>query len=234
MTACAAALAVIEAFAQEKLLARSQDMGALLVRGLKDIAAKVPAIGDVRGLGAMVAIELFENGDLSRPDAALTKQVVAEAARRAGMSAHDLRSVNSIPPRMLIKAGSALIVPRLELHAQDVPQQLANNARLEFTPEYSLVTKRKAIRVQRGDTLSSLAKRHNVSAHQLTSWNKLPANAGLRIGQTLSIYTEVQQAIRSQASGKRTTANNKKAAPAKRVAQAAPQKRGGTPAKRKR
>ena len=34
------------------------------------------------GLGAMVAIELFENGDLSRPDAALTKQVVAEAARR--------------------------------------------------------------------------------------------------------------------------------------------------------
>jgi len=57
-------------------------MGALLVRGLKDIAAKVPAIGDVRGLGAMVAIELFENGDLGRPDAALTKQVVAEAARR--------------------------------------------------------------------------------------------------------------------------------------------------------
>lgn len=80
--ACAAALAVIEAFAQEKLLARSQDMGALLVRSLKDTAAKVPAIGDVRGLGAMVAIELFENGDLSRPDAALTKQVVAEAARR--------------------------------------------------------------------------------------------------------------------------------------------------------
>ncbi len=80
--ACAAALAVIEAFEQEKLLARSQDMGALLVRGLKDMAAKVPAIGDVRGLGAMVAIELFEAGDKARPDADLTKKVVAEAARR--------------------------------------------------------------------------------------------------------------------------------------------------------
>ena len=34
------------------------------------------------GLGAMVAIELFENGDPSRPDAALTRRVVAEAARR--------------------------------------------------------------------------------------------------------------------------------------------------------
>lgn len=159
---------------------------------------------------------------------------LADVMAQTGASEAQLREVNDIPPRMMIKAGSALIVPRLEPHTQDVSQQLANNARLEFTPEYSLVTKRKAIRVQRGDTLASLAKRHNVSAHQLTSWNKLPANAGLRIGQTLSIYTEVQQAIRSQASGKRTTANNKKAAPAKRVAQAAPQKRGGTPAKRKR
>ena len=163
-----------------------------------------------------------------------TTMRLADVMAQTGASEAQLREVNDIPPRMMIKAGSALIVPRLEPHTQDVPQQLANNARLEFTPEYSLVTKRKAIRVQRGDTLASLAKRHNVSAHQLTSWNKLPANAGLRIGQTLSIYTEVQQAIRSQASGKRTTANNKKAAPAKRVAQAAPQKRGGTPAKRKR
>ena len=73
---------MIDAFAQENLLARSQDMGALLVHSLKDMATRMPAIGDVRGLGAMVAIELFENGDLSRPDAALTKQVVAEAARR--------------------------------------------------------------------------------------------------------------------------------------------------------
>jgi membrane-bound lytic murein transglycosylase D len=38
---------------------------------------------------------------------------VAEAARRVGMNEGDLRSVNSIPPRMLIKAGSVLIVPRV-------------------------------------------------------------------------------------------------------------------------
>lgn len=80
--ACAAALAVIDAFEKEQLLARSQDMGALLVRNLKDLATKVPAIGDMRGLGAMVAIELFEDGDVHRPDAALTKKVVTEAAKR--------------------------------------------------------------------------------------------------------------------------------------------------------
>ena len=37
---------------------------------------------------------------------------VADAARRVGMSESELRSVNSIPPRMLIKSGSVLIVPR--------------------------------------------------------------------------------------------------------------------------
>mgnify|MGYP002140913272 CR=1 FL=1 len=51
-------------------------------RSLKDIAAKVPAIGDVRGLGAMVAIELCKNGDAHQPDADLTKRVCAEAIKR--------------------------------------------------------------------------------------------------------------------------------------------------------
>jgi 4-aminobutyrate aminotransferase/(S)-3-amino-2-methylpropionate transaminase len=79
---CAAALAVLKVFEQEKLLERSKAVGARLIAGLKRIAADEPAIGDVRGLGAMVAIELFKGGDLTIPAADLTKRVVAEAARR--------------------------------------------------------------------------------------------------------------------------------------------------------
>jgi 4-aminobutyrate aminotransferase/(S)-3-amino-2-methylpropionate transaminase len=79
---CAAALAVLKVFEDEKLLQRSRDMGEAMIAGLKRIAAKVPAIGDVRGLGAMVAIELFKDGSPAKPDAELTKKVVAEAARR--------------------------------------------------------------------------------------------------------------------------------------------------------
>ncbi|RTQ32184.1 4-aminobutyrate--2-oxoglutarate transaminase [Variovorax gossypii] len=79
---CAAALAVLKVFDDEQLLARSRALGERLTAGLRRIAADVPAIGDVRGLGAMVAIELFEEGDTARPDAALTRKVVAEAARR--------------------------------------------------------------------------------------------------------------------------------------------------------
>jgi len=69
-------------FEDEKLLQRCRALGERLRAGLDAIAARVPAIGDVRGLGAMLAIELFKGGDLHQPDADLTRRVVAEAARR--------------------------------------------------------------------------------------------------------------------------------------------------------
>ncbi|HEX7435168.1 MAG TPA: 4-aminobutyrate--2-oxoglutarate transaminase [Caldimonas sp.] len=79
---CAAALAVLKVFEDERLLQRCQALGERLLAGLKAIAARVPAIGDVRGLGAMLAIELFKGGERREPDADLTKRVLAEAARR--------------------------------------------------------------------------------------------------------------------------------------------------------
>jgi len=79
---CAAALAVLQVFEEERLLERCQAMGERIRAGLVEIAKGVPAIRDVRGLGAMLAIELFEGGDLARPDAELTRRVVAEALRR--------------------------------------------------------------------------------------------------------------------------------------------------------
>ena len=79
---CAAALAVIETFERDNLLARSREVGERLTAGLRAIADKHAVIGDVRALGAMVAIELFKGGDLHQPDADRTRQVVAEALRR--------------------------------------------------------------------------------------------------------------------------------------------------------
>ena len=80
--ACAAALAVLDVFEEEKLLDRSRAVGETLVAGLKAIAKKHASIGEVRGLGAMVAVELFKGGDLHQPDADLTKRVCAEALKR--------------------------------------------------------------------------------------------------------------------------------------------------------
>lgn len=77
--ACAAALAVMEVFEEEHLLDRCKAVGERLVTGLKAIQAKYPVIGDVRALGAMIAVELFENGDSHKPNAAAVAQVVAKA-----------------------------------------------------------------------------------------------------------------------------------------------------------
>ena len=77
-----AALEVLKVFEKEKLLPRARAVGARLRAGLEAIARKHDSVGDVRGLGAMVAMELFENGRLDAPDAELAKRLVAEAARR--------------------------------------------------------------------------------------------------------------------------------------------------------
>ncbi len=80
--ACAAALAVLDVFEEEKLLDRSNTMGQHLTTRLRALAEQHPEIQDVRGLGAMVAIELFKDGDLHQPDPDLTKRVCAEALQR--------------------------------------------------------------------------------------------------------------------------------------------------------
>ncbi len=77
---CAAALAVLDVFEQEKLFARSTKLGKRLTERFNKMAKRFPAIGEVRGLGAMVAVELFKDRDREQPDAELTKAVVAKAA----------------------------------------------------------------------------------------------------------------------------------------------------------
>ena len=80
--ACVAALAVIRAFREEGLLERSRAVGARLVRGLEAIAAKTDVVAQVRGVGAMVAMELCHRGDPLQPDADLTRRLIAEATKR--------------------------------------------------------------------------------------------------------------------------------------------------------
>jgi 4-aminobutyrate aminotransferase/(S)-3-amino-2-methylpropionate transaminase len=60
--ACAAALGAIETIESEKLVERARHLGEILFTTLRAIAAKHPEIGDVRGRGAMVAIELVKAG----------------------------------------------------------------------------------------------------------------------------------------------------------------------------
>jgi 4-aminobutyrate aminotransferase/(S)-3-amino-2-methylpropionate transaminase len=80
---CAAGLAALRVIEQEGLCARAVEIGQRLKAGLGELQARHPdRIGDVRGPGAMVAMELVRDGDAGRPDADLTQALVREAARR--------------------------------------------------------------------------------------------------------------------------------------------------------
>ena len=80
--ACAAALAVLDVFEKDNLLTRSRTLGAHMMAKLKAMAAKDKRICDVRGLGAMVAIELCRDGDPHQPSAELAKALSVEATKR--------------------------------------------------------------------------------------------------------------------------------------------------------
>ncbi|HYO85713.1 MAG TPA: 4-aminobutyrate--2-oxoglutarate transaminase [Dermatophilaceae bacterium] len=81
--ACAAALAVIETIQADGLLARARQIGARMTDRLTGMAAADPRIGQVRGRGAMVGVEMVQPGS-TVPDAALARRI-AGAAHAAGI-----------------------------------------------------------------------------------------------------------------------------------------------------
>jgi 4-aminobutyrate aminotransferase/4-aminobutyrate aminotransferase/(S)-3-amino-2-methylpropionate transaminase len=78
----AAAHAVLDVIESEGLYARAAKVGATMRTHLEVLAAGVPAIGNVRGVGAMVAFELVKDRQTREPDAKLTAAIVAEAEKR--------------------------------------------------------------------------------------------------------------------------------------------------------
>jgi 4-aminobutyrate aminotransferase/(S)-3-amino-2-methylpropionate transaminase len=75
---CAATLATIQAYEEDGLIERAQEIGELINRTMTALQASDARIGDVRGRGAMTAIELVDPAT-GAPDAELTKKVAAQA-----------------------------------------------------------------------------------------------------------------------------------------------------------
>jgi len=85
----------------------------------------------------------------------------AEAAKRVGMSEADLRAVNNIPAKMIIKAGSALLIPRTMRVVDDVTARVADNGKLDLSPEAIAKRKkgRKGSKKAKGDGSSKQASK---------------------------------------------------------------------------
>jgi 4-aminobutyrate aminotransferase/(S)-3-amino-2-methylpropionate transaminase len=81
---CSAALAVIDVIREEGLVDRALQIGARFRKRLKALQAKYPqTIGDIRcDRGAMMAIELVDDGNVAKPAAELTKSLVGAASKK--------------------------------------------------------------------------------------------------------------------------------------------------------
>jgi 4-aminobutyrate aminotransferase / (S)-3-amino-2-methylpropionate transaminase / 5-aminovalerate transaminase len=82
--ACAAALAVLDEVATDGFRRRAEEIGKRLRSGLEAIAARTEVIGEVRGLGPMLALELVADRGTNEPAAAVATAVTA-AARERGL-----------------------------------------------------------------------------------------------------------------------------------------------------
>jgi len=111
----------------------------------------------------------------------------ADAAKQLGMSEAQLREVNRIPPRMLVKAGSTLLVPRNGHRDADVAEHVADNATLSLAPE-RVAGRRVVVAAKANDTLASIAKRHGVSVASIAQWNDIATNATIGRGQRIVLF----------------------------------------------
>jgi len=121
----------------------------------------------------------------------------SEAAKQVGMSEAELREVNKIPPHMLVRAGSTLLVPRGQNLLKDVSLHVADNANMALVPE-SLPPRRVTYRAGRGETVATVAKRYRVSAAQVAQWNKVAVGASFAAGQSVVVFVaQKQPSVRS-------------------------------------
>jgi 4-aminobutyrate aminotransferase/(S)-3-amino-2-methylpropionate transaminase len=119
--ACAAGLAVLEVMRDENLLSRAQDIGRFMSSRLKGLQVRFPCVGDVRALGAMVAVELVKNSRADSPDAELTRALVQAAGRlglvvlSCGVYSNVIRFLAPLTiPDALLKEGFSLFEQALE------------------------------------------------------------------------------------------------------------------------
>ena len=133
----------------------------------------------------------------------------ADAAKRVGMTEAELRSVNAVPARVVIRAGSTLLVPRAANIQDDVAGKVADNGQLSVSPE--VVLRRTVVKAGKGDTVASVARARGVSATQLAQWNKVANNASFKPGQAIVLFLAPSTANKT---------NPPKSAPTKTAAKA--------------
>lgn len=99
---CVAALKVIEMMEEDGLIERANAIGRQIIEHFKAMQEKYPVIGDVRGLGAMCALELVKDPETKEPDKELAGRIIQECNRRglillgAGLYGNVIRTLSPL------------------------------------------------------------------------------------------------------------------------------------------
>ena len=124
---CAAALAAIETMERSCLVDRAREIGGALQQRLGQLARQYPQIGEFRGRGAMMAIELVKPDGSKMPDAALTKAVLAACARRGlvVLGCGTYGNVIRLLPPLVIDFG--LLAEAMDIVAESLAEAVASS-----------------------------------------------------------------------------------------------------------
>jgi membrane-bound lytic murein transglycosylase D len=112
----------------------------------------------------------------------------ATAAQQVGMSESELRAVNGIPLKMLVRAGSTLLVSRPPEKTQDVPEHVADHGMMQLAPEAPPLRRVAFKAGKRGTTVAAVARRYKVSDSQVAGWNEVAVHSSFQPGQTVVVF----------------------------------------------
>jgi membrane-bound lytic murein transglycosylase D len=112
-----------------------------------------------------------------------------------------IREANNIPPKMRLKAGSTILVPKSEYAGEsDITREVADNATMSVEPDVP-DSKRIIVTVGKQDTLASIARRHKTSIAQIKTWNSLNRDSVVK-GQRLELHVPYRLASVKKKAGK--------------------------------
>jgi 4-aminobutyrate aminotransferase-like enzyme len=114
---CAAALAVLDVIEEEGLQQNALDVGQHMREGLRSLAAEHQCIGDVRGTGLFLALELVSDREARTPDGDMARSVVNDLRDRGvltGAIGPDRNILKLRPPMVISRADADVMLDRLD------------------------------------------------------------------------------------------------------------------------
>jgi membrane-bound lytic murein transglycosylase D len=132
-------------------------------------------------------------------------ETLSAVADRVGVTEASLRVANHVPPRYMLGAGSTILVPRDEAVGEDVSGDMLEGS-VALVPEQPGLRKI-SVRVRRGESIGSIARRWHVSEDEIIAWNDL-RSPSLMAGQRLTLTVASSSAGTHKKSSRATRTHN--------------------------